>query len=507
MLTKKDLTEKSGVHRATIDRMIKKGVLKYADADRKLFDDDALNVVQNNYRADQKRAVSNRNTCSVLTTSAQIEIARADFNTILLHAEKISNGQLDFANVLRRELRSLLNVDADPLINDIAANHDADISNRVRLFLAQFNFLIADNDVRYQLVRRGDFCELDLVNDTAQLVTIEPVAVKPQAEENATLSRRAERIRSLASEAQVRLVAIGFELIAAKEQVGHGGWTEWLKSEFDWSDRTARYFMAIAERFGNRNTYSVLPSSTLKAMLALPKGEEDDFLAAQAKIGRPVEEQSARQVQQAVKEWNTRAESPADASNTPDTIKATTDTQKPPETPHKPTIALSTGNQEWYTPATYIDAARAVLGEIDLDPASCEIANQTVKATKFFTADADGLNQQWHGRIWLNPPFKAGLIERFVDKLIASDFDAAIVLTDNATDTRWFSKLANAADAILFTTGRINFLKSDGSQDEGHHIRGQAFFYFGNRADLFADVFTPFGWLAKALPFKGTISC
>lgn len=38
-------------------------------------------------------------------------------------------------------------------------------------------------------------------------------------------------------------------------------------------------------------------------MLALPEGEEDDFLASQAEAGKPIESQSARQVQQAVKQW------------------------------------------------------------------------------------------------------------------------------------------------------------------------------------------------------------
>ena len=75
------------------------------------------------------------------------------------------------------------------------------------------------------------------------------------------------------------------------------------------------------------------------------------------------------------------------------------------------------GENEWYTPAKNIEVAREVLGEIDLDPASHAIAQQTVKATRFFTAADDGLKQLWHGRVLFNPPYGRGLIAPFVDKL------------------------------------------------------------------------------------------
>ncbi len=53
-------------------------------------------------------------------------------------------------------------------------------------------------------------------------------------------------------------------------------------------------------------------------------------------------------------------------------------------------------SNEWYTPSYIIEAARQVLGSIDLDPASCALANQTVKAAKYFTVDDDGLAQSWN---------------------------------------------------------------------------------------------------------------
>ncbi len=52
----------------------------------------------------------------------------------------------------------------------------------------------------------------------------------------------------------------------------------------------------------------------------------------------------------------------------------------------------------------YIKAAREVMGKIDLDPASDIEAQKVVKAKRIYDEEVDGLQQTWHGRIWLNPP-------------------------------------------------------------------------------------------------------
>ena len=61
---------------------------------------------------------------------------------------------------------------------------------------------------------------------------------------------------------------------------------------------------------------------------------------------------------------------------------------------------------EWYTPKEIIDA----LGEFDLDP--CAPVNPLWQTAKvMYNKNADGLKQDWKGRVWLNPPYSRPLIE------------------------------------------------------------------------------------------------
>lgn len=62
-------------------------------------------------------------------------------------------------------------------------------------------------------------------------------------------------------------------------------------------------------------------------------------------------------------------------------------------------------SNEHYTPGDVVEAARRTMGGIDLDPASCEIANtRLVRATEFYTERDAGHLQPWWGRVFLNPP-------------------------------------------------------------------------------------------------------
>ena len=158
-------------------------------------------------------------------------------------------------------------------------------------------------------------------------------------------------------------------------------------------------------------------------------------------------------------------------------------------------IAQNSGNNERYTPGEYIEAARKAMGSIDLDPASSALANETVQAARYYTAEDDGLLHEWGGNIWLNPPYAKDLIGKFADKLTESDFSQAIILVHNATETKWFARFISRAAAVVFPTGRID-CKTPGD-NPNTPLQGSAFIYCGDNPQRFLDVFLPFGWGAR----------
>jgi ParB family chromosome partitioning protein len=163
---------------------------------------------------------------------------------------------------------------------------------------------------------------------------------------------------------------------------------------------------------------------------------------------------------------------------------------------HRPHVTNNSGCNEWYTPQRYIDLAREVLGEIDLDPASCAFANETVKARLFYSEDDDGLTKPWHGRVWMNPPYSADLVLKFAEKFVGEYNDGnvteGIVLVNNATETAWFASLVSAATAVCFPRGRIRYQSQN--RESLAPLQGQAFLYFGENGDKFLRVFSEIGW-------------
>ena len=166
-------------------------------------------------------------------------------------------------------------------------------------------------------------------------------------------------------------------------------------------------------------------------------------------------------------------------------------------TTKKAHVSNNSGNNEWYTPSVFVEAARDVLGGFDLDPASSEIANATVRASRIFTQDDNGLEQEWPvGRIWMNPPYAQPLMRQFADKFVraVSEGSEGIVLVNNATETVWFQGLAGVCSAICFPQKRIRFHNPEGNL-KGSPLQGQAILYFGGNSLKFSNRFAGFGFV------------
>ena len=159
-------------------------------------------------------------------------------------------------------------------------------------------------------------------------------------------------------------------------------------------------------------------------------------------------------------------------------------------------VSQNSGNDEWYTPSKYIECARNAMGTIDVDPASCEIANRTVNATKYFTIDDDGLTQKWLGNVWMNPPYSGKLIGPFVETILekyaSHEVTQACVLVNNATETKWGQSLLLAASSACFISKRIKYLDETGTA-KNTGLQGQMVCYLGTNPQSFRNAFEDVG--------------
>jgi site-specific DNA-methyltransferase (adenine-specific) len=158
----------------------------------------------------------------------------------------------------------------------------------------------------------------------------------------------------------------------------------------------------------------------------------------------------------------------------------------------------SSDSNEWFTPERILAPVRAVLGGIDLDPCSNDIAQRDVQARRYYTEAADGLAQSWQSdNVFMNPPYGRS-IGQWTDRLIraytSGETRAALALLPGRTDTDWFTPLF--CYPICFVHGRLTF---------SGYTAGAPFpsvvVYFGADLARFTHAFAPLGPIM--LPFGG----
>ena len=184
-------------------------------------------------------------------------------------------------------------------------------------------------------------------------------------------------------------------------------------------------------------------------------------------------------------------------------------------------INQDSGDFEYYTPIEIVNAAREVMGSIDLDPASSYVANERIKAKDFFDISVDGLLHEWKGNIWMNHPFSRGekacnqrhcekhvcrkrgyhiyvdvpsnadWIKKIIHEYEEGNIYQACCITYAATSEQWFSPLLDFPQCFLIP--RTNYYLPNGDLKKGV-TKGSVVTYFGSKGiKEFREIFGKMG--------------
>lgn len=181
---------------------------------------------------------------------------------------------------------------------------------------------------------------------------------------------------------------------------------------------------------------------------------------------------------------------------------------------------------EFYTIADIIEPARKVMGGIDLDPASSQLANETVRAARIYTQDEDGLTQPWAGRVWMNHPWgakenkcvktckkkrcekrgfhltkdfagNAAWINKLHESYIKGEVTEALCITYASTSEDWYKTLKQYYPAC-YLDGRTPFKRPDGTLMDQNtkgcvvHYLGPNIWQFDQEFAHLGDVLVPY---------------
>lgn len=118
-------------------------------------------------------------------------------------------------------------------------------------------------------------------------------------------------------------------------------------------------------------------------------------------------------------------------------------------------LMCSSQSSEWETPQVFFDELNAEFG-FTLDVCATP---DNAKCAVFFTENDDGLNRDWDGVCWMNPPY-GRQIGKWVQKAAEESVRGSLVvgLLPARTDTAWWHDyVIPFSREIRFIRGRLKF--------------------------------------------------
>lgn len=173
------------------------------------------------------------------------------------------------------------------------------------------------------------------------------------------------------------------------------------------------------------------------------------------------------------------------------------------------TVDVNLGNSHqasnnWHTPIVIIEKVTALFGGcIDLDPCSDDVAQRTVKAKKYYTADNNGLcaRNPWSGKVFINPPYglatgNMGMQELFLDRAMvehrSGSVSECVLLLKASVGAKWFQKVFGLPHGFL--KERLSF--SLCGEDSGRAMFGSVVVYMGPNVQEFVRIFADSAFFA-----------
>lgn len=132
-------------------------------------------------------------------------------------------------------------------------------------------------------------------------------------------------------------------------------------------------------------------------------------------------------------------------------------------------------SQDHISPKRIITAT----GPYDLDPCAAIVRPWDCARVNW---TSHGLERDWFGFVYLNPPFNRYIVGSWIAKL--AQHNNGIALLHARSEAAWFEPIWQQAAAILFMADRIKFCRPDGSEQPANSGAPPVLAAFGDEAVL-----------------------